>query len=255
VIRTLRSEWIKLRTVTVNWVLVLLAVMFPLVVATLNALFADLSFERTSHDAASLIAGLSVVSAMLLGAMSAISLTAEYGHNTIRPTYAATPHRLRVIGAKLIVNSVVVLAIVLGTVFAAWGVSSVIRSNRDAPVSLGDDGVLRPLLAVALLAVVVALFGFGLGLIIRNSPATVTILLLWPLLIESLIGALFLAVRHEGWTRWLPYRAGISAAVGDGNGGDGPFREFGWPQGMLWFAAVALALCAVGTWLDERRDA
>ncbi len=256
-IRTIQSEWIKLRTVTVHWILALLAILFPVVVSVLTAVFADVSLGSQSSDLASLIAGLSVVSAMLLGALSAITLTSEYSHNTIRPTYAATPHRLRVISAKMILNAVVVLVVMLLTAALSWLVASVILSNRDSPVSLGDDNVLKPMMAVAVLGVVVTLFGFGLGLVIRNSPATVTILLLWPLLIESLIAGLFFATGRESWTRWLPYRAGITAAVDDGNGGNGGdgFRELGWPNGLIWFAVVALAICGIGAWLDSRRDA
>ena len=41
-------------------------------------------------------------------------------------------------------------------------------------------------------------FGFGIGLIIRNSPATVSILLLWPLLIEGLIAFVFSLLGSDG---------------------------------------------------------
>ena len=245
---TLRAEWIKLRTVPVHWVLAIIAFAFPVVVTTLVASFVDGPF--TSDDLAGLITGLSIVSAMLLGALSVISLTSEYSHNTIRPTYAATPHRLRVILSKMVTNSVVIGLLTTVIVFLAWLVASPILSARDRPVSIGDDQVLASLFSMIVLSVVVSWFGFGLGLLIRNSPATVTIFLLWPLLIENLIGLVLTLMGGDGATKWLPYAAGITATVAE----DEP-DVLGRPWGLVYFGAIALALVVMGTVLDERRDA
>jgi hypothetical protein len=38
------------------------------------------------------------------------------------------------------------------------------------------------LVSAVILSVLVTWFGFGVGLLIRNSPTTVSLLLLWPLL-------------------------------------------------------------------------
>lgn len=252
-INTLRAEFIKLRTILAHWVLAIIALAFPIVVVTLVAIFADWSFGVDSDEISGLIVGLTVVSAMLLGAMSAISLTSDYGHNTIRPTYAATPSRLRVIGAKVVVNAAVVTVITTLAVFVAWFVGSMILSTRDLPVSLGDDGVLASLISVIVLAVSVALFAMGLGLIIRNSPATVTILLLWPLLIEGLVGLVLSLIGWDNATRWMPYNAAINAAAGTSD--DFSSEILGRPMGLVYFAAVAAGLVVIGAVLDQRRDA
>lgn len=249
-INTLNAEWIKLRTVVAHWVLVVIAVAFPLTITTLVAIFGEVDFGLDADEVSGLISGLTVVSAMLLGAMAAISLTSEYGHNTIRPTYAATPHRLRVIAAKLVTNTSVVTLLSVAVVFVCWMVASTILSSRDASVSIGDDGVLASLISVCALAVIVSWFAFGLALIIRNSPATVTLLLLWPLLVENLIALLFTLIGWEGATRWLPYSAGITATVAESEP-----DVLGRPGGLLYFAAVSLALVVLGAVLDQRRDA
>lgn len=246
----LRSEWIKLRTVTVHWVLAVIGVGFPVVITVLVAVFADLeNGSFSSRDLSQLIAGLSVVSAMLLGSMAVISLTSEYSHHTIRPTYAATPNRRSVLTAKLIVNSVAVGVATALTVAVCWGVASAVLSGRGADISLGDDGIVGTLVSVVVRSVFVAWFGYGLGLVIRNSPATVTIFLLWPLLIENLIGLLFTLIGGDGATRWLPYSAGISATIDDEG------ETLGRPWGLVYFGAVTLAVVLVGGWLDDRRDA
>lgn len=245
----LRSEWIKLRTVRVHWVLIIIAVAFPLVVTTLVAALGELS---SSSDTASLVTGLTVVSVMLLGAMSVVSITSDFGHNVIRPTYAATPARRRVHAGKLILNSVVAGLVVALVVAVCWGVASLIGSARDRPISLGDDGVLPAILSVIALGVIVSWFAYALGLVIRNSPATVTIFLLWPLLIENLIGVAFFATSSDGAAKWLPYSAGITATVVDEGSGD---DVLGRPWGLVYFGAVALALVVVGLLTDDRRDA
>lgn len=252
-INTLRAEFIKLRTILAHWVLAIIAVAFPIVVVTLVAIFANWDFGVDSDEISGLIVGLTVVSAMLLGAMSAISLTSDYGHNTIRPTYAATPSRLRVVAAKVIVNSVVVTAITAIAVFVSWFVGSMILSGRDLSISLGDDGVLASLISVIVLAVSVTLFAMGLGLIIRNSPATVTILLLWPLLIEGLVGLVLSLIGWDNATKWMPYNAAINAAAD--SSGDFSTDVLGRPMGLVYFAAVSAGLIVIGAVLDQRRDA
>jgi ABC-2 type transport system permease protein len=250
-INTLRAEYIKLRTILAHWILAIIAVAFPIVVVALVAIFGTFDFGLDSDEISSLIVGLTVVSAMLLGAMSAISVTSDYTHNTIRPTYAATPRRLQVIGAKVIVNSVVVAVVTAVAVFVAWFVGSLILSARDFSVSLGDDGVLPSLISVIVLAVSVTLFAIGLGLIIRNSPATVTTLLLWPLLIEGLVALVLSLIGWDNAGKWMPYQAAINAAATD----DTSIDTLGRPMGLVYFAAISTALIVIGTVLDQRRDA
>ena len=106
------------------------------------------------------------------------------------------------------------------------------------------------LVCAVILAVLVSWFGFGMGLLIRNSPTTVSLILLWPLLIEGLISVFLALVNLDDATKYLPYQAALSASTGD-PGTD----QLGRPGGQILFAVVGLALIGVGTWLDGRRDA
>jgi ABC-2 type transport system permease protein len=250
-IDVLRSEWIKLHTVLVHWVLVLVAVVFPVGVTVLVAIFADVDTGgMSSLDVADLIVGLSIVSSMLLGTTAAISLTSEYTHNTIRPTYAANPGRSKVVIVKVALNTVVAVVVLLVIEIIAWAAASLILSSRDTDISLGDDKVLTYLGSGVVLAALVSWFGFGLGLIIRNSPATISVLLLWPLLIEGLIAVMFALIGWDGAVKWLPYSAALTA-TGSGDSSD----VLGRPGGQLLFAAVGIGLIALGSVLDRRRDA
>ena len=110
--------------------------------------------------------------------------------------------------------------------------------------------MLASLVSLIVLAIIVGGFGYALGLLIRNSPATVTILLLWPLVIENLITLLLNVVGWDGATKYLPYAAGLTA-VADPEGSD----TLGRPNGLIWFAVVVAVLIVAGVVVDSRRDA
>ena len=248
--RAIQSEWIKIRTVLSHKILVLIGVGFPLIVITLAATFGDVAEGPDSIEMAEFVLGMCIVTAMLLGVVTVIGLTSEYTHNTIRPTYAATPQRPRVLAAKLLVSSAIALVVTAFTVFASWFSGSTIFNSRGGETSIGDSKVMTVLLSTIVLAVLVTWFGFGIGLLIRNSPASVSLLLLWPLLIEGLIQLVFALLDWDDASKYVPYQAAIEAS-GANAGSD----SLGRPGGQILFAAVGLALVACGVWIDGRRDA
>jgi ABC-2 type transport system permease protein len=252
VILTIRSEWLKLRTVRVHFVLSTIAVAFPVIVAVLASSFVSEPETVRSHELAESISGTSIISVMLLGAIAAISLTSEFAHGTIRPTFAATPNRVNVMAAKLFVNSVVAGILTSGLVATCWVLAAGIHNSRDADISLSmDDGSVGVLIGLVVLAVIITWFAFGIGLIVRNSAATVTFLLLWPLVIENILSGVFSLINADGLARWLPYRAAFEAAILATPSED----ALGRPGGLLWFGAVSAALVAFGLFVNVKRDA
>lgn len=252
-IDVLRAEWIKVRTVRVHWVLVAIACAFPVVVAALVGTFnPDPRFVQ-SRDVIDLVSGVSVVSLLLLASLWVINLTSEFSHGTIRVTYAAVPARWKVVTAKALVGTAVTLVVMSATFWAAWFTGSSILSARGATMSLGVDGLdaRGTFLSLLALAVIVSWFALGLGCIIRNSPASVVVVLLWPLLIENLVALALTLAGVETANKWMPYQAAIQA-VGDHDGfGD----ALGRPAAQLYFGSVALGLLLIGVVLDRRRDA
>ena len=248
--RTIQSEWIKLRTILSNKILVLGAFLFPFVILTLAATFGSVADGPNSLEMAEFIMGMSVVTSMLLGVVTAIGLTSEYTHNTIRPTYAATPARPRVLLSKIAVSTAIALVVAAVTVFAAWFSGSTIFNSRGGNTSIGDPKIMTVLVSAVILSALVTWFGFGVGLLIRNSPTTVSLLLLWPLLIEGLISVFLGLLNWDGAVKYLPYHAAIAASVGNPD-----TDELGRPGGQILFALVGVALVSIGVWLDGRRDA
>lgn len=247
----LRAEWIKLRTVRSHWVLAYIAVAFPFVVATLTAVFADLDgFDDESI--ASVVSGTTIVSALLFGVIGVLSVAQEAAHGTLRVTFAAVPQRRQVLLAKVIVVAVTAV-VVIGVAVAASVLSATsIASARDADLEMaGTSNGRAALLGSVLLAVLLALLGLALGMLIRNVPTAVALLVLWPMVAENIVGGLLSLAFGESAFRWMPYAAGFQLAI---------VEEFedGWGSRWLagaYFAAWVAALLAIGFAVNERRDA
>jgi len=251
VISTINSEWIKLRTVRMNLVLFIIAVAFPVIVSVLVASLGDIDDLRVS-DVAGLVTGTSVVTALLLGVVGAVSISAEFAHGTIRPTFAATPKRTRVLLSKAIVTAVfAVVAETLVVVFC-FLVSSAIASSRGATVSLdGEPEARAALIGIVIFAVIVSLLGLGLGMIIRNTPTAVAVLILWPLVVENIVFLILSAAGVDHPQKFLPYISGFG--LGDPNLASSD--SLGRVAGGLYFAAVTLSVVLIGTLITTRRDA
>lgn len=253
-IMTMTAEWIKFRSIFANWVLVALGVAFPIVVAILVGSFSEIgvdSFAQGGVELTDVVTLTSIVTVFLLGSAATISLTAEFAHGTIRPTYAATPNRLRVLLAKLAVNSIIIAAATAVAVTLAWVVGAVILSSRGRSISFTEVPEIRSaMLGVVALAVIVGWFGVGVGLVIRNQPAALVTVVLWPLLIEVLVAVVLGVSGADGAVRWLPYSAAISAIEVF------PSEDaLGRPGAFIYFGGVSLAIVALGWFLDNRRDA
>jgi ABC-2 type transport system permease protein len=244
----LRSEWIKLTTVRVNFVLGAIAVAFPIIIIALIAgLTSDV--QDVADDFAGVITGTMLVSALLLGVIGALNLTSEYSHHTIRTSFAAVPQRRNVLFAKVVV-SVIACAIAAAVIeLLTFAIGSVILNARDASVELTGEEKAAMIGLVALTALLV-LLGFGLGLIIRNSPATITTFILWPLLLESIARGVLEAAGVENATPWLPYQSAFTMANPEPDTSD-PGRV----RAGLFLAIIVLAFLVIGSIINDRRDA
>ena len=252
----LRSEWIKTRTIRMNWVLFIIAVVFPLVVAGLFAGFSDTE-NLFALDQFRLVSGGIIITSMLLGVIGATSITGEYGFNTIRPTFAATPRRVRVVAAKAVVAAAVAIVVsIIVTVVGLTLVNTLVRSRVDAsvPDSALDvtsvDDFFAASLGIVVFCALLALFGLAIGLIIRSTPAAVATIVLWPLLVENIVAAILGGLKVDNPGKWMPYQAGTNLwQVGD-------FTDtLGRWGGGLYFAGITLVLFVLGTLIVNRRDA
>jgi ABC-2 type transport system permease protein len=252
-INAIHSEWVKLTTLTVNKILVIVAVAFPVVVTALVAGLSDEFFS--SGDVADLIGGLSWLSALLYGVLAAVGMSGEFSYNTIRPTFAAQPVRIKPLFAKLGVHVIVTALLVVAVITVAWLLATNLLDGSYSLSSADEFGVDAPraaLLGTLLLTVGVTIAGFGLGNLIRNTPATVTALLLWPLVLESILARLLFAALDLEWEKYLPFTQGLTMAFADR--GDDPDLMSRAGAGVYFFAWV-IGLTILGVIRTERSDA
>jgi ABC-2 type transport system permease protein len=198
------------------------------------------------------VTGSSVVTALLLGVVGAVSISAEFAYGTIRPTFAATPRRVRVLVSKAIVTALFAAVAEALVVLLCFVLSSAITSNRGANVSLsGEPEARAALIGIVVFAVIVSLLGLGLGMVIRNTPAAVAVLILWPLVVENIILAILSAAGVEHPQKFLPYLSGFG--LGDPNLANSD--ALGRVAGGLYFASVTIVVAMVGVIITARRDA
>jgi hypothetical protein len=244
----IRSEWIKLRTTRSSMVLWAIALAVPVLLGVLVAVSIPVDSLRTDDTVANrfalVVSGLAT-SHVLLAVLGALAIGTEFRHGTIRVTFAADPLRRRVFGAKAVV--VFAVGLVTGVVgsLSAFFVGAAILGGRGHGVSLSDPGVTRALAGSIAVAALYSLIGLGIGTIVRATAASISILVIWPVLIEALIVGFLPSVG-----KFFPFQT--AAALSSPNGADrvlGPV-----PGGLLFVLFVAIAL-VVGDVLLERRDA
>lgn len=246
--RLIHSEWIKMRTVRTTWWFVAFAIVVPVLISSLYAVFAS---EINPNSLFRAVTGGSIVSFMLLGVLGATSYSAENAYDTIRSTFTVTPRRGRVVMGKAAVVVAVALAVQTVVVVGGLEIANLIAAGRDLDLDIADmDGVVAASTGMVLFAALFALLGLGIALIVRSTPASIALVVLWPLLIESVIGGLLSTVGAEAVADWFPYNAGKTMFELQPDG-----DPFGRIVGGLVFAAFVVLVIAVGSTLTARRDA
>jgi len=246
VIDVLRSEWVKLRSVTSTIVLYIAVAGVSVGLGVLAAAVVPLDTEDVRLDDRLTIALSGVSTSLtLLSVIGVLLITQEFRYSTIRVTFAVVPSRVRVILAKagvLIVSAIVVSAVM---VVLATLVGAAVLSARDAPIDFSLPGTARVLIGAVILAVLYSLAGLAVGTIVRSQPLGIVLIVLWPLLIEGIFGSIFTSVG-----KWLPFRAAGQLLTIN------PREDVLDPWvGALYLTGVVAVLLVVGIVLTRRRDA
>lgn len=248
-IATVRSEWIKLRTVRSNVTTAIVAVVIPLAISLLTVTF----MGEESIDSGTLpgfIVGTGSIAVLLIGVIGVLGVTQEYSQGTIRLTLAATPSRSRVYLAKGGVVAVVGGALTGFIVVVGHVVGSAIIDGRDIPPLDSNDSAASAFLAMVLMGALVALLGMAIGTLTRNPPSAVTILVLWPLLVEGIVGGLLSLALDDNISRWMPFQSGLNSMFLDV-----PDDGLGRGGSLGYFAIWVLVVSLIAERSLKRRDA
>ncbi len=249
-----RMEWLKLRSVRSTWwtLLIFAAAMIGLAIPILihlnyGALSAadKAAFDPTNDSFAGLAVG-----QLALGVLGVLVMTGEFSSGMIRATFAAAPRRPLVLAAKAAVVAAVTLVAGEILAFVAFFVGEAVLRSPAPHAALGQPGVLRAVLMAGAYPALIALFGIGLGAVIRHTAGAISalagILFALPLILLPFGDAVNNAV--DPYMPMLMAENSLSAVK--------PLPHTLSPGVSFGLLCVyAIAALAVGAWALSRRDA
>jgi len=191
-------------------------------------------------------AGAAQFGAMLVMIMSALAVTTEYRFGVIRTTFQAIPNRTQVIGGKALLLAII--AAVLGLVISL--LSFVVgQATSGLSLSIGDGSNARELFGIPIYFALLAVLAVGVGTLIRQSAGAISLLLLWPLVIESLATIIPKVGKYVG--EFGPFN-NVNYFLGNGGGFDFHWGPWG---GLLYFAAFVAIVFGASLFVVNKRDA
>ncbi|GAA1893293.1 ABC transporter permease [Lapillicoccus jejuensis] len=234
-----------------------LALLFGLVLTSSSvqdqpgAATTDLQLARTVFTG-----GIGLVYLLTL-AIGVLTIGAEYRHKTITSTFLATPHRVRVMLAKIVSLLVIGAGYGVLSILVSVGVGTAVLSAKGHD-AFADPAIWRSLALALLVLGLWALIGLGAGILIPNQVAALLVAVGVAWIVEPILGAVLGLV---SWGRdivpYLPSQA-TSAMLGDtGNafgGGPSDATTLSWWAGALVLMAYAAVMAGVGSALTTRRD-
>ena len=239
------AELLKLRT-TRAWIgyLLALALLTGIGVAAQigSAVDAELGERGFQLDLVE-TASVSGLIALLLGITS---VTWEWRHGTITPTFLTTPRRERVVAAKLVAAALVGGALAIAGVLVVLAVAVPWLAAEGAPLSLGGatwGRIGRLFLAAALWGAI----GAAVGSLVHSQVGALVGAIIWLVLGEALVVGLLGLADVEGAGDYLP---GQALGALDGSSDDGLPAWAGALVGVCYLGVLGL----LGALRSRRRD-
>ncbi len=258
----IRSEWIKIRTTAIPWVLAGIALVINGLLILVyfvshngggggngngNGSFGFPNYPHTTQQLRNLLGSgfQGYLFALLLGTLM---VTVEFRHKTVTTSFLVTPHRPQFVGAKLLTAAILgaVLAVIMLVVTLIGG--GITLSAQGGSFS----SLIRQIPAVApgmiLVFALFAILGVGVGSVLTNQVAAIVVCLGWFIILEGILVSLV-----HGAEKWVPTGAAAAASnLTRGRGSD--FGLFNWWQGTLLMLAYGLVFAAIGSLILTRRD-
>jgi ABC-2 type transport system permease protein len=181
---TLAAEWIKLTTLRSTYVTLGLGVTLSIAMTALVSLAVGSTQDELPADLAP--ATFSLVGNLFALTISAVfgvmAVTGEYSSGMVRLTLTATPRRSRVLWAKFLLVTPIMLVFGLITTLGMFLVGQMVLGAYGLPVTdLGDPDARRMVFGMGALMPVFPLIGLALGFLLRSTAGAITsvLALLW----------------------------------------------------------------------------
>jgi hypothetical protein len=258
-LRVAVSEWTKLRTLRSTRYSLLAGVALTIGFAIIPALINATRWNTMSavdkagfRPLETTLIGVSFAQ-LAFGVLGVLIISGEYSTGMIRSTFAAVPKRLPVLWAKTGVFGLVTFALALpATVIAFFSAQAILKGHslngHDIALSFSDPGVSRAVIGGAIYLTISALFGLGLGAILRNTAAGISAFAAILFVLPPLMGVL-----PSSWDNaispYLPSNAG-GAIMQTGS----PAHTLAPWTGLGLFAAYTAVVIAIAAIQLRRRD-
>ncbi|WP_069164767.1 ABC transporter permease [Nocardia altamirensis] len=250
----LAAERIKLTSTKSPWWCSAIVVVLGIGLAALFSLVVKSSGDEPTQgtptlDVSTATSGVVGFGVMVLMIMAALTVTSEYRFGVIRTTFQAVPNRIKVLTTKtlLVGGFSAVLTTVLA--FVAVGVAKAIGGSAPG-ANLDLDGQWRAVYGIPIYAFLMIAVAIGVGVLVRQSAAAISLIVLWSLLIEPLLGAFGSFGRNVG--PFLPFQNAshfLSVSESGANWHWGPWGS------LLYFVAFVAIVYGAALIMINQRDA
>ena len=251
----LRSEWIKLWSLTSTRILLGLTLVAIVGVGALAVLirytFLDEAVRSAREQGQTMTpemlgqsfppdsgfdlynlpnAGLQI-GILILGSLAVLFMSSEYATGMIRSTMNAVPRRLPAFAAKAIILAVISYLISATAGVATFLIAMPVFQGMGFDLDWSTDGVLYSILTGGLYVAGVALIGLSLGTLLRNSAGGITVLV-GIFFVLSIAAGFMTLIPGEFWKyvpQYIPSEAG------------GRFLSIGHTDGVIdpWHGGVS----------------
>lgn len=261
-IRLVRAEVFKLRTVWSTWLMLGITALLVIFITALTSSVSPDRHSLATFPARGSAAWLDIVfsgmsvAVYLAIVFGAVMITGEHRHKTITPTFLAEPRRGRMVAAKLLValGGGLVVGLVAGLV--ALGVGLVLVWVGVAPLGAVLTEYRHVWPGVAAACVLYGAYGVGLGALLKNQVVTIVVALVAIAIVEPIIGLVAPTA-----ARWLPGSAAQALESLAANarshaafGGGGGVHLVVWWVGALLLVGYGVVLAALGSLTTLRAD-
>jgi len=246
---SIRSEWIKVRSLRSNRAIFGLTVVAGVVMSWVLATFVKTDpYEHKAFTVANSFMAATWLTTVLAVIVGILMYTSEVQHGTISHALAAQPARWVNVAGKATVAAGVGLA--MGVI----GIVATFLSGLASGMPLGETSTMPAVAGWGLaLTTMAAVLGVGVGMIVRHSSAAVSTALVWTFVLENLIRNMAPA----NVSRLLPFSA-ANGMLGIRSAGDTTktlAAALSSTQDALLFGGYTVIAVLVGTALLYRRDA
>lgn len=171
-VRSIRSEWIKLRTLRSTWVTAAITLFMTTGIGTLATVITSKPEYLGSSSWKMAILG-APFGQIVVAVLGALVITGEYSSGQIRSSLAAVPRRSRLFWAKAMVMTVWSFALGAVSILLTWALSTPLIGERAA--SLTNHEFLGYVWGTGLAYAGIGLMALGLGFLLRSTAGAITV--------------------------------------------------------------------------------